>query len=786
MPATMPGSAPLAIRAPTDATTDSREYDRRRSLLESQVQIHVMEVSGARPLSTTFVGRRDELARLRSLLANNRLLTITGPGGSGKTRLAEELVAHLSRSFDAGIAVAYLAGVGEPAQVGEVVMAAVGLRGGGEPRAALVDYLGSRRFLLVLDNCEHVRDSAAELVTALQRACEGVIVLATSRRPLMVPGEQLFPIEGLPDDAAVTLFTDRVRLAAPSFVLDDAQRSLAVRLCSRLDGMPLAIELAAARLRHLGLTELDERLPGRIADLGSLDLVAPARQRTLRGAIDWSHDLLDEPQRILWRRLSIFAGGFTVAAAEHVAAFPPIEPGDVERVLGELVDRSLVAFDLPRDRYRLIEALREYGLERLRAAAEEPAAARRHRAWMLERAIDLDRRWWGPDQARMLDEMAAEAANLRAALESSRGAGAGEDGLRIAAASLWYWLTRASHAEAARWFVPFLEHASDPALGARAHVAAAWIAVLSARIDNANAFLAGANRLAAAAADPGIDAYIRLVTGLVAISEGRLDAALEPAQAALTDPAADAMCRSWALVQVGIVAFLRGDLEACARTAQEGIDRCRADGESWTQVIHLHLLAAATWRAGDARLAASVLLDALRIDQRLDDIWHRSWTIEASAWVTVDLGRPERAARLLGIAAASWDFAGTSLTTPWRRLHETAETELRRQLGAVRFAREFEAGRRLDQARALSFVLDDVRVREAPKTAAPRITPREFEVAALVAEGLGNRDIGERLFLSPRTVESHVQHLMDKLGVGSRAEIAAWHTREVIAPPVSK
>ncbi len=743
------------------------------------MQIAVMDVSGARPPSTSFVGRRDELARLRSFLAGNRLLTITGPGGSGKTRLAEELVAHLARSFDAGIAVAYLAGVGEPAEVGEVVMASVGLHGGGEPRAALVDYLGSRRFLLVLDNCEHVRDAAVELVTALHRSCPGVIVLATSRRPLMVPGEQLFPIEGLPDDAAVTLFTDRVRLASPSFVLAESQRAQVVGLCARLDGMPLAIELAAARLRHLGLAELAERLSGRLADLGSADSVAPARQRTLRGAIDWSHELLDEPQRILWRRLSIFADGFTLAAAEAVAAFPPIGSADVERILGELVDRSMVAFDLPRDRYRLIEAMREYGRERLVEAAEEPAAAGRHRAWMLERAIDLDRRWWGPDQARALDEMAAEAANLRGALESSRAAGAGEDGLRIATASLWYWMTRASHAEAARWFVPFLEHATDPALGARAHVAAGWIAILSARLDEGRRFLRQAEDLAGRASDPGTEAYIRVVTGLLLLSEGGADEAAALARAVLADPDADPICRSWAMIEIGIVAFLGGDLEECARISGEAIETCRAVGESWTRVTHLHLLGAATWQLGDPGGAASLLLDALTIDRRLDDIWHRAWSIEALGWVTVDLGRDERAARLLGIAAACWAYTGSSLTAPWQVFRDAAEATLRRRMGEGRLAREIEAGRALDRVRALSFALEDADATTAGAVATPRVSPRELEVAALVAQGCGNREIGERLFVSPRTVETHVQHLMDKLGVSSRAEIAAWHAREV-------
>jgi predicted ATPase/DNA-binding CsgD family transcriptional regulator len=736
------------------------------------------EITGTRAPLTTFVGRRDELTRLRALLAGGRLVTITGPGGGGKTRLAEELVTGLARSLNGGVAFAYLAGASDPVEVGDILAAAVGLRGSGEPASVLAEYLQPRRFLVILDNCEHVRAAAAELVTRLLAECPDLTVLATSRRPLLVPGEQLFPIEGLPEDPAVTLFVDRVRLASPSFVLGEGQRSLVADLCARLDGMPLAIELAAARLRHLGLTELVARLTGRLGDLGSTDSTAPARQRTLRGAIDWSHDLLDDPQRVLWRRLSIFAGGFTLGAAEAVAALPPLRRADVEPLLGDLVDRSMVAFDLANGRYRLIEAMREYGLERLREAGEDVELAVRHRSWILELAEAFNRHWWGPDQARALDEISAEAANLRAALESCRATSAGETGLRIATASLWYWMTRASHAEAARWLVPLLDHASDPVLGARAFVATAWIAVLSARLDVATTLLDRAQVFAAHGGDPAVEGYIRVVTSLLRISELRPAEAVELARATLEDPLADPICRSWAQLELGIVAFLAGDLSGCTRVTDQALEACRAAGESWTRVPHLHLLAGATWQLGDAAGARSLLLEALRIDRRLDDIWHRSWTIESLGWMTVDLGRYEHAARLLGIAAACWEFTGSALTAPWQRFHDAAVAELARRLGPARLARELEAGKRLDQVRALSYALEDVE--NGPVAAGPsRVSARELEVAALVAEGLGNREIGQRLYLSPRTVETHVEHLMDKLGVGSRAEIAAWHAREV-------
>jgi predicted ATPase/DNA-binding CsgD family transcriptional regulator len=747
------------------------------------VQITAADLIGARPPSTSFVGRRDELGRLRTLAASSRLVTITGPGGSGKTRLAEELVCQLTRTLDGGIAFAYLADAGEAVDVGDIAAAAVGLRGPGEPMAALVGYLSDRRFLLVLDNCEHVRDAAADLVAQLLRWCPAVSIVATSRRALDVPGEQLFPVEGLIDEAAVALFTDRVRLALPSFVLPEEQRPLVVRLCARLDGMPLAIELAAARVRYLGLAELERRMTGHLADLGSETTAAPARQRSLRGAIGWSHDLLQEPEKVLWRRLCVFAGGFTLEAAEAVAASAPLEGPDVERLLGGLVDASMVMFDLPHGRYRVIEAMREYGLERLGDAGEQATAIERHRGWMLGWTAGLDRRWWGSDQGRRLDEMSAESANLRAALEASRGPTSGEDGLRIATSSTWYWMTRASHAEAARWFVPLLAYASDPALGARAHVAAAWLAVLSARLDDTRAFLAQATAFASRAGDPVIDGYVRVVSGLLRISEGRPGEAAELARAVLDDPAADAMCRSWALIELGIVAFLTGDLDESARVSRQGLDHCEAAGESWTRVIHLHLLAASTWQRGDPRTAASLLLDALRIDRRLDDVWHRAWTIEALGWVTVDLGRHERAARLLGIAAECWAFAGSDLTPPWQVYHDAAVAHLQRRLGGATYARAFESGTQLDAARAMSFALEDADSAPPPAPAAQGVSPRELEVAALVAQGSSNREIADRLFLSPRTVETHVQHLMDKLGVGSRAEIAAWHAREVGGVP---
>jgi non-specific serine/threonine protein kinase len=728
---------------------------------------------------TTFVGRRHELSRLRDLLAGSRLVTITGPGGSGKTRLAEQFVGSIRRSRNDAAAFAYLADARSPVEVLDTVAHSVGLRGRvGEPGEMLVEYLRMRRRMLVIDNCEHVLETVATLVSELLRRCPGVTIVATSRRPLSVPGEQLFPIEGLHDAAAVNLFVDRARQAAPSFDLSLEDRDIVAELCAHLDGMPLAIELAAARTRHLGIATLARRVSGHLADLDAGPRAAPERHRSLRGAITWSHELLGDSQRILWRRLCYFSGGFTLAAAENVADLEPIDADRIEPLLADLVDQSMAVFDFAVDRYRIVEAMREYGLERLREAGEESLVAARHRAWMVERAERADRSWFGPNQAEVLDEMAAEAGNLRAALESCRETGALAVGLRLSTAGLWFWVTRASLAEAARWFETFMDGPSDPGLLARASWRAGYIAVLQGRHREARELLDRADRLAGASGDRVTRAYARMITCLRVMYEGSGGDPLVLAHAGLSDPAADAMSRCWAWIAVGLASFLREDWDSCQRASLAGIEMCDAVGETWNKELHLRSLAYAQWQLGDRRAAESTLLEALRIDRRLDDIWHLAWTTETLAWVTVELGRDVRAARLLGMSSGFWALSGSGLAGPWRKFHASATERLRTRLGDRRLVQEIAAGARFDRATGLSFALEERpgRVDDPPDHAA--LSAREAEIARLVGQGLGNREIGELLFLSPRTVEKHVEHVMNKLSVTSRAEIAAWQARQ--------
>jgi DNA-binding CsgD family transcriptional regulator len=396
---------------------------------------------------------------------------------------------------------------------------------------------------------------------------------------------------------------------------------------------------------------------------------------------------------------------------------------------------------------------------------------------MVERAEVADRSWFGPNQADVLDEMTAEADNLRAALEWCRETGADEDGLRLSTASLWYWVTRASLGEAARWFETFMGRSADPALVARASWRAGYIAVLQGRHAEAREALERADRLAEQAGDPATRAYARMITCLRVMYEQSDEDALALANDGLADPAAEAMCRCWAWIGIGLASFLRHDLEGCRRASLAGIAMCEAVGETWNKELHLRSLAYAEWQLGDARAAEATLFEALRIDRRLDDTWHLAWTTETLAWVSADLGRDERAARLLGMAAGFWAQSGSGLPGPWRRFHTTATERLRRRLGERRLTRDVAAGMRSDRAAGLSFALEEEPSSVARPADGMGLSPREAEIARLVAEGLGNREIGERLFLSARTVEKHVEHVMNKLGVNARAEIAAWQAR---------
>ncbi len=442
---------------------------------------------------TSFVGRARELAEVKRLLPATRVVTVTGPGGIGKSRLALRAAHKLGRYFPQGAWLAELAGVDGPDLLPYELARSLGVheRPDGGIQDALVAYLRERRLLLVLDNCEHLLEACRELVAALVSGCAGVRILCTSRERLGVPGEATvvlsalelpaidtrLPVAGVAQVEALRLLVDRAVAVAPDFALTEENCGAAGDICRRLDGLPLAIELAAVRLASMTADDLLERLDDRFRLLAAGPRTGPGRSQALRATVDWSHQLLGEQERILWRRVSVFAGSFSLAAVEAVCSGAGLERERIVDLIARLVDSSIwtMAHDSRHGRYRLLETVRLYGAERLREAGEDRELQRRHAAWYAELISSGDRPWWGtPRQAEVLDVLDVEWPNVEAALEFCAGSpDTAELGLAMAA-DLWlYWQLRGRYRVGCRHLRTLLEMAPAPS-AARARALCAF------------------------------------------------------------------------------------------------------------------------------------------------------------------------------------------------------------------------------------------------------------------------------------------------------------------------
>jgi predicted ATPase/transcriptional regulator with XRE-family HTH domain len=460
---------------------------------------------------TSFIGRARELAAVKQRFSSARLLTLTGPGGCGKTRLALQAAAELADKFADGVCFVELAPLGDPRLVPQSVASALGVRE--EPTrplpVTLIDTLHRRQLLLVLDNCEHLIAACAELAHILLSACPQLHVLATSREVLGVAGEMAWrvpplaspdpqrpvPVEHLLQYEAVQLFVERARTVQPTFTVTERNAAAVAQVCHRLDGIPLAIELAAARVKVLTVEQIAARLDDRFRLLTGGSRIALPRQQTLQAAIDWSYDLLSEPERRLWRRLSVFAGGWTLEAAEAVCAGAGLDAAEVLDRLTSLVDKSLVTVDAMAGeaRYRLLETIRQYGREKLERSGEAAVIRRQHLEWHVGLAERAEPELTGPDQAVWLEKLEAEHDNLRAALEWSQVEAQGEQiGLRVAAALWRFWLVHGHLREGRRWLEGMLAGSPEawPAVRAKALYGAGALAEDQGDYAAARAFFA--------------------------------------------------------------------------------------------------------------------------------------------------------------------------------------------------------------------------------------------------------------------------------------------------------
>nr|WP_311132657.1 BTAD domain-containing putative transcriptional regulator [Nonomuraea gerenzanensis]SBP01143.1 multi-domain regulatory protein [Nonomuraea gerenzanensis] len=568
---------------------------------------------------TTLVGRRQAVEEVDGLLGGGRLVTLFGPGGVGKTRVAVEVAGRIAGSaagtrFPDGVWLVELADQrGGVADLAQTVAATLGLSADlpADSPQALADRLAAalreRRILLVLDNCEQVVEPAAALTDLLLRAAPGARVLATSREPLGLAGEILYPVEPLGPDDAIRLFTDRAAASAPGFALDGDTREAVAEICRRLDGIPLALELAATRVRGLGVRELAARLEDRFRVLTAGQRTAPARQRTLRAMIDWSWELLSEPEQVVLRRLAVPAGGCALDAAEAVCAGAGVPREDVLDLVTRLVDRSLVVMaDSPAGpRYRLLESVAAYAMERLREAAELTAVRERHLRHYLDLAEQAEPHLRGPRQQAWLARLDAEAANLRSALQE---AVLPDAAARLATALCWWWLLRGRLTEGRRALSAVLAVAPDSA-GLRV-------------LEGAFALLTGDRSRPEVPPHDGIDDPVRHGRALWLHAYGLFHAGLPDAAEQVAGQAQQLLSTDeWGTAAVlalrAMTALARGDLATVARDGLRGAALFHRLGDRWGELQTVSPLSTLAEIKGDYAEATRRQGEGLRIAQEL-------------------------------------------------------------------------------------------------------------------------------------------------------------------------
>lgn len=767
---------------------------------------------GHLPVETTsFVDRRREQAAGRELLTRARLVTLTGPGGVGKTRLAARIATRAERTLPDGVRFVHLAGLHDPELVPLAVADALGLHdhSAGPPTDALVAHLRDRRLLLVLDNCEHLLPACADLAAALLHGTAGVRILATSRHRLGLTEENLLDVRPLPVPdpdgdlsaadgyPALALFADRAAAVDPGFALTADNRAAVARLCRRLDGLPLAIELAAVRMRVLGVEQLLERLDDRYRLLTSGSPAALPRHRTLRAAVDWSHDLCTERERLVWARLSVPAGGFDLETAEEVCADGDlVHRADVLDSVAALVDKSVLAREPGPDgvRYRLLDTLRCYGLERLRSVAgEELATRRRHRDWMLRRAGDCERAWFGPGQREIVARLRADQDNLRAALDFSlRGvAGQGADalaGLRLTGTLWFYWHACGAPREGRYWVERALAANPEPS-SERAR--GLWVSGLLAGcpedLTRGLRRAAEARELAHRLGNAAEAAHAEYVIGVVRLFADELPAALAHFEAGVArGPVPGQHLSLVGLDQVELACALGflGHADRAVEVCEKTLVLCEEHGEEWVRSYVLRMLALAHTVKRDWPRAERYARDALRLKLAVHDLIGLALTLDLTARIATERSAHERAAVLLGGADRAWTAVdqgrwGSEALNSSRR-----ETESRagRALGRAGFTAAYDRGAGLSLGELVGYALQEQAVADAvaPACETPQVhlTPREAQVAELVAEGLANQQIADRLVIARRTAEGHVERILNKLGFNTRTQIATWVTAQ--------
>ena len=753
---------------------------------------------------TSFVGREREVPAVKRLLATSRLVTLTGPGGVGKTRLALRTAGEIYRSFRDDVWLVELAGVRDASLVPPAVAATMGIQGSTEsgPLDSIVDFLRPRHVLLVLDNCEHLIGACAMLVDALLRSCPELHILATSRQPMHVTGEHILAVPPLPvppadttgsqigvleQNAAVRLFVDRAASVQPTFAIDERNQHAVSEICRRLDGIPLAIELAARRLRALSVDQLHARLDDRYELLTGGNPAALPRQQTLRALIEWSFDLCSAAEQLLWSRLSVFGDGFELDAAESVCEDEALSATEVFEVLAGLVDKSIVTAEVQgeRMRYHQAETLREFGRERLSEVADS-ALRRRHRDWCRDLVGQAAAAWFTEDQVGLFTRLRREHVNVRGALGFCLSEPGGASvGLEMASQLRFYWLMSGTLREGRHWLDRLLtRHDARDQVLVQALRVNGHLATLLNDNEAAQVLLDEAHSVAEELGDPSAIADATQTRGLAALFRGDPDRAAALLGEALREHAnlGDLAAAAYDQVQLALANVSLGDHDRALQLIEDSLQICEPSGEHWTTALALFALGVEACRRGDQERSTLAGRKSIILRRPLQDRRSIGLNFEALAWTAAASGDGVRAARLFGAAQAVQHSVGTSLQALGHlaTLHAQYEPMARATLGDELFDTELSGGLLMDFDDAVDYALgeerDDTEARPeaADAATAAGLTRREREVAELIGQGMTNKEIAASLVVSQRTAESHVEHILVKLGFTSRVQIAAW------------
>ncbi|MCC6176894.1 MAG: hypothetical protein IT305_16415 [Chloroflexi bacterium] len=818
---------------------------------------------------SSFVGREHEVARLSGLLSATRLVTLVGGGGVGKTRLALHVGGVLDSQYPDGVWLVELASVRDADGIGGAIAEVFGIRGASadDPYDRIAATLRTWSALLVLDNCEHLIAGAAAFAQRLLRSCPGLVILATSREPLGVAGEVIrrVPSLSLPADdilierrsatdvdtagllaeyGATRLFVERALAVNDGFSVTEQNASWIVHICRRLDGIPLAIELAAARSRVLTLQQIAARLDDRFRLLAGGSATTVARHRTLQAALDWSYGLLSGQEQAVLRRMSVFTGGGTLEAAQAVCT-PSC--GDVLDALTGLADKSLLVVDLgsPEARYRLLETIRIYALDRLVERGEAPATRQRHAAYLLDWAEGAEQELRGPDLAVWLERLTADHDNIRAALDWLwDDVGDRSLGLRLMTALALFWHIR-SHNDEIRRLEGMVDatagettdrrlvHARARACGLLAWTTRAWnepsrtLALSEQAVSlfgdlgdraglawssivrglplrdrreyvRARATVSEGLALAREAGDERTVAAAHYLLASLRWYERFADGAPEDGGVSDVDDAAEDSQRSQA------AAHAANDLEAIEHI-EESLTIHRRLGDVWGVGLALAGgggLGGWAWATGDRARATAIYAEALELFRSIGDLRSIGVLFEIFAHLALIEDDAARAAHLFGAADRLFDFSRTtSVPVRWPSRAHDAEA-IQNRLGKDAYDAAWADGRAMSLEQATAYALHHAEpgsfgpaqpadsapsaASEAANGAFAALTAREHEVAALIGQGVSNREIATSLVISERTVHGHVASIFAKLGFRSRAQVAVWAAHEGLVPPADR